>query len=111
MKAKSGRGFTLIELLVVVAIAGILGALALPRFEHAQHRARTAEVDYILGHSKEIQLSWFGTHDCFVELRETPEGPNLPGWTKEPWISTRTPGADPCRDAHGYADTDRKSVV
>lgn len=60
------KGFTLIELMIVVAIIGILAALAVPRFQMFQAKARQSEAKANLSHIYTLEQSYFGDNDSYV---------------------------------------------
>jgi prepilin-type N-terminal cleavage/methylation domain-containing protein len=59
------RGFSLVELMIVVAIIGILSALAVPRFQKFQAKAKQSEVKNNLSHIYTLQQSFYGDNDRY----------------------------------------------
>ena len=73
-KTLKEKGFTLIELMVVTAIAGVLGAVSIPRFLGARDIADAkAQVAAAVGMAKECQ-TWVQTRGEGME-----DGPDLTG--------------------------------
>ena len=68
-KHSSGsKGFSLVELMIVVAIIGVLAALAVPRFQSFQAKARQSEAKTNLSHIYTLEQSYYGDHDTFDDV-------------------------------------------
>lgn len=65
-RKKNQAGFSLVELMVVVAIIGVLAALAVPRFQMFQAKARQSEVKNNLSHIYTLEQSYHGDNDIFA---------------------------------------------
>ncbi len=65
------KGFSLVELMVVVAIIGILAALAVPRFQTFQAKARQSEAKVNLAHMYTLQSSYYGDNTTYAALGTT----------------------------------------
>ena len=61
-------GFSLVELMIVVAIIGILSALAVPRFQSFQAKARQSEAKNNLSHIYTLEQSYYGDNDTFTQI-------------------------------------------
>jgi prepilin-type N-terminal cleavage/methylation domain-containing protein len=74
MKRLSGKreaGFSLVELMIVVAIIGILAALAVPRFQSFQAKARQSEAKNNLSHMYTLEMSYYGDNDTYASVPST----------------------------------------
>lgn len=73
--ANKEQGFSLVELMIVVAIIGVLSALAIPKFQTFQAKARMAESKTNLNSLYTLEESYFADNDTYVALAAT--GTNL----------------------------------
>ena len=71
---KSQKGFSLVELMIVVAIIGILAALAIPKFQSFQAKARQTESKNNLSHIFTLQISYYGDNDVYANVNNTGRG-------------------------------------
>jgi len=63
---KKNKGFSLVELMIVVSIIGVLAALAVPRFQGFQARAKSAEARTSLAHIYTLEQSYYGDNDTYA---------------------------------------------
>ncbi len=68
---KGQKGFSLVELMIVVAIIGILAALAVPKFQSFQAKARQTEGKNNLSHVYTLQMSYHGDNDTYSAVTTT----------------------------------------
>ncbi|MBI5014756.1 MAG: prepilin-type N-terminal cleavage/methylation domain-containing protein [Deltaproteobacteria bacterium] len=61
------RGFTLVELMIVIAILGVLGAIAIPAYQHYVSNARTAEAKANLETIRLLEEQFYADQKTYVE--------------------------------------------
>ncbi len=62
------KGFSLVELMIVVAIIGILAALAVPRFQSFQAKAKQTEAKNNLSHIYTLEQTYYGDNDAYTAV-------------------------------------------
>ena len=65
------RGFTLIELLVVLTVAGLLSAIAIPRFSHMKQKANVATMQTALKNLGQAEESYFAEHGAYTSVLDS----------------------------------------
>jgi type IV pilus assembly protein PilA len=63
---KGAKGFSLVELMVVVAIIGILAALAVPKFQNFQAKAKQSEAKSNLSHIYTLEQTYSAENDTYL---------------------------------------------
>lgn len=66
------RGFSLVELMIVVAIAAILAAIAIPRYERMQYQAKRAEVAPNVDAIRLAQLGYDAANEIYLQCEPAP---------------------------------------
>ena len=67
---KKNSGFSLVELMIVVAIIGVLSALAVPRFQAFQAKAKATEARTSMAAIYTLQNAYHGDNDTYGTLAQ-----------------------------------------
>ena len=96
-RVRGMAGFTLIELMIVVAVLGVLVAVAIPRFERYQARAKQSESKIALGAIYSLERSFYAEYGAYIPSLDAigyqPEGQRryyTVGWTGGAGTYSRT---------------------
>ena len=73
-KKYDSKGFTLIELMIVVAIIGVLAAIAIPKYQIYQFKAKAAEAKINLGAIRMTQEAYKTENDEYRKCKAAPTG-------------------------------------
>lgn len=76
---KRQGGFSLVELMIVVGIIGILSALAIPRFQRFQAKARMAEAKNMLSHVFTLQEAYHLEQNQYKNFAASKQGNSANG--------------------------------
>jgi len=88
MRTERSAGFSVTEAIVLIAIAGVLGAVAMPNVIRMQARSRSAEALTNLEQLRDAQFAAYGEHGSFVRAGAAPEG--VPGTRARAWTGANT---------------------
>jgi prepilin-type N-terminal cleavage/methylation domain-containing protein len=77
---RPARGFTLIELMISVAVVGILASVAIPSFQHAVLRAKTAERRDVMNRIKQAVQDYYMRTGALVPAGTSVDSNWNPGW-------------------------------
>lgn len=93
-KTTPGAGFTLVEIMIVVAIIGLLAAMAIPNFVHANQVARTNACISNLRCIDNAKQQW--ALEQRKATTDVPQGSDL-----QPYLGRGSGGELPCCPADG----------
>ena len=67
---KIHRGFTLLEIMVTIIIIGVIAVIAIPRFNYAVEKTKSAEGVHILESLREAQKAYYFEHESYANSLE-----------------------------------------